>query len=1338
MTLRLTALLIARCVHRQFPTTLTKAQRKVAHTHATRLGMQTESKGGGESGAGGNGDRRLVVSQEPKGALEEEHESVTERLEHRWVLVYRATGSASGRPRTNMQECWGMCVRIWEQGLYLSHRSSQDDSKLYITVAANCDILVSEAKDIKNPGGKEGLPMRLQHTMGMAPFREEYKDSPGYYVEASNETNFNSAQEQRLVMSRIEKGLIIRLEQRIRLGAKSDMLDKLRAKLAPPTGPPHPVSAKFLCRLLTTFGAYRHGVAEGEFKRQCPLADRAKKLTNANRYYTVYPPEDDGPSLIDAATSVADLRDLGDGMKLAGDAAKASQKLVADTGKQTTKIVTTVVRKARGKTRRHMDKKEMVAKWDKKLRQKGVEPIKWEHLERMIGELERWKDEAGTTERFSELLLTYFPTHDYKEMQFFRLEWANLDFALWNRFRKLARNNEGKNTVESHYNLKNNPAKNGQIAQQCQQCTLWYQPIDEIRDYFGDETALYFAWLGVYTRSLGLQSIFGVVTMSYGYITTAMTDEGATIDPNRNDLTMPYSVSVAIWSVMFLQQWQRRENELRFLWGTDQMLEKQDPRFEFKGKPSINMVTGMETVVEKGHVLPFARKLLSWTVVVFMMVLTMTAALLAESVSTSKDPWYFKFDSDGNQHLDRTELADLMERLSADNDVLTAQTDRIIDGFFSTHIPPIGNYTEDMSSKPACDIMQGQCVSKISCDTQIANGDCVTHFNETLGVPIGKRCELTTDKDGYCPCPDESCPCLEVGKGCVNFGAAWKTIGYLEDVDLDISQMSVAPSTWKEAQAEYFYVIVGGLMNLVLLQSFGLAFSKLAPKLNQIENHRLQETHNNNAIVKTFVFEFVNNYFVMFYIGYIRHVEIPSPAFFSSLGWSFTPKKCDESCLQALQIKLFIVFTGKTLFKKFAEYGMPWLKGLIKQWREGSTEEKLARKQQKRDGNIERSVEDQGFLTPVDGMFDDFAQMVTQFGYLALFAPACSLAPLLAFINNVTEIRTDAMKICRLSQRPIWAMKDSIGAWKEVLSTLAFVAVLVNSTMVFFVGSQMACPRDGDDMAIYFANTSRTGAVPTFAERRGFCFFWGNPSSSAAGCPLKSEITDPGDPMETDGISYRLTVSRLWILTVAMEHLVLLVRFALSSVAPTDPLWVETAKETLEWNITHQKEHNVDGHARKGKVTRVVEALEVEAEAMFEKCDTDYDGFLDEKEVKKCCAALNMEVQKQDIKRVMAAMDTDGDGKVTLQEFKAWWATNGGKRSFNLPDPGPIFEQLDKDGDGTLDKEEVCTTNYCLRSVRIVELSNVIALWRCADPDALWQFGHEDVCQRRRPANERD
>jgi len=45
------------------------------------------------------------------------------------------------------------------------------------------------------------------------------------------------------------------------------------------------------------------------------------------------------------------------------------------------------------------------------------------------------------------------------------------------------------------------------------------------------------------------------------------------------------------------------------------------------------------------------------------------------------------------------------------------------------------------------------------------------------------------------------------------------------------------------------------------------------------------------------------------------------------------------------------------------------------------------------------------------GTFDDFNQMVIQYGYLALFAPACPLAPLLALANNITEIRGDAYDV---------------------------------------------------------------------------------------------------------------------------------------------------------------------------------------------------------------------------------------------------------------------------------------------------------------------------------------
>lgn len=58
----------------------------------------------------------------------------------------------------------------------------------------------------------------------------------------------------------------------------------------------------------------------------------------------------------------------------------------------------------------------------------------------------------------------------------------------------------------SHYH----PAKFS-TRQLC--CT--FQPIDEIRDYFGDEVAMYFAWLGVYTRSLIVPGLGGVVVRAF-------------------------------------------------------------------------------------------------------------------------------------------------------------------------------------------------------------------------------------------------------------------------------------------------------------------------------------------------------------------------------------------------------------------------------------------------------------------------------------------------------------------------------------------------------------------------------------------------------------------------------------------------------------------------------------------------------------------------------------------------------------------------------------------------------------------------------------------------------
>ena len=40
---------------------------------------------------------------------------------------------------------------------------------------------------------------------------------------------------------------------------------------------------------------------------------------------------------------------------------------------------------------------------------------------------------------------------------------------------------------------------------------LGLAPVDEIRDYFGEEEAFYFAWLGLYTRMLYIPAAVGLL-----------------------------------------------------------------------------------------------------------------------------------------------------------------------------------------------------------------------------------------------------------------------------------------------------------------------------------------------------------------------------------------------------------------------------------------------------------------------------------------------------------------------------------------------------------------------------------------------------------------------------------------------------------------------------------------------------------------------------------------------------------------------------------------------------------------------------------------------------------
>jgi anoctamin-4 len=82
------------------------------------------------------------------------------------------------------------------------------------------------------------------------------------------------------------------------------------------------------------------------------------------------------------------------------------------------------------------------------------------------------------------------------------------------------------------------------------------------------------------------------------------------------------------------------------------------------------------------------------------------------------------------------------------------------------------------------------------------------------------------------------------------------------------------------------------------------------------------------------------------------------------------------------------------------------------------------------------------------GLFEEYLEMVVQFGFVTIFVAAFPLAPLFALINNVIEIRLDAYKYVTQVRRPVPQRAQDIGIWFGILKGVTFIAVLTNAFIV--------------------------------------------------------------------------------------------------------------------------------------------------------------------------------------------------------------------------------------------------------------------------------------------------
>uniref|UniRef100_A0A8D3DVL8 Anoctamin n=1 Tax=Scophthalmus maximus TaxID=52904 RepID=A0A8D3DVL8_SCOMX len=196
--------------------------------------------------------------------------------------------------------------------------------------------------------------------------------------------------------------------------------------------------------------------------------------------------------------------------------------------------------------------------------------------------------------------------------------------------------------------------------------------------------------------------------------------------------------------------------------------------------------------------------------------------------------------------------------------------------------------------------------------------------------------------------------------------------------------------------------------------------------------------------LKMFLFQFVNLNSSTFYIAFFLGRFTGRPGAYLRLINRWKLEECHPSgCLIDLCLQMGIIMVLKQTWNNFMELGYP----LIQNWwtrrrlrREHGQHAKASFPQWERDYNLQ----------PMNayGLFDEYLEMILQFGFTTIFVAAFPLAPLLALLNNVIEIRLDAYKFVTQWRRPLPSQAKDIGIWYGILEGIGILSVITNAFVI--------------------------------------------------------------------------------------------------------------------------------------------------------------------------------------------------------------------------------------------------------------------------------------------------
>lgn len=218
-------------------------------------------------------------------------------------------------------------------------------------------------------------------------------------------------------------------------------------------------------------------------------------------------------------------------------------------------------------------------------------------------------------------------------------------------------------------------------------------------------------------------------------------------------------------------------------------------------------------------------------------------------------------------------------------------------------------------------------------------------------------------------------------------------------------------------------LFIPSIIYAVVIEMMNLLYRYAAEFLTEWENHRLESSFQNHLILKVLVFNFFNCFASLFYIAFVMQDMV------------------------LLRQSLATLLITSQILNQVMEAFLPY-------WLQRRRNKKMLRRVQKRRAlegpelPLAEQVRLEADMSTYLGTFDDYLELFLLFGYVSLFSCVYPLAAVLVVLNNVTEVYSDAFKMCRVFKRPFSEPAANIGVWQLAFEAMSAIAVVTNCALI--------------------------------------------------------------------------------------------------------------------------------------------------------------------------------------------------------------------------------------------------------------------------------------------------